>query len=225
MGEVTLETIAYAKLMLHAAKYPSCAVTGILLADGTNIRDGAKNQDLNIVDAIPLFHHSHYLSPMAEIALTQIDTMAQADNRVIAGYYAACENFRDNTVEKCPGQKIAEKIAELFPSAVFIVIDNKKVMKHLDSPAIKVHSYNEGKWKPKETSNILYQQSYVLETVSYLLQALVYKDLVDFDNYLDDLTLDWTNLGIEKVIASINASNSIEREYIEERVSDKENDY
>lgn len=72
MGEVTLETIPYAKIMLHAAKYPSCAVTGILLADGTNIRDGAKNQDLNIVDAIPLFHHSHYLSPMAEIALTQV---------------------------------------------------------------------------------------------------------------------------------------------------------
>lgn len=50
--------------------------------------------------------------------------MAQADNRVIAGYYAACENFRDNTVEKCPGQKIAEKIVEHFPSAVFIVVSN-----------------------------------------------------------------------------------------------------
>lgn len=41
---------------------------------------------------------------------------------MIAGYYAACENFRDNTVEKCPGQKIAEKIVEYFPAAVFIVV-------------------------------------------------------------------------------------------------------
>lgn len=57
------------------------------------------------------------------------------------------------------------------------------------------------------------------------MQALVYKDLVDFDNYLDDLTLDWTNLGIEKVIASINASNNIEREYIEGKGNDEDNEY
>ncbi|KAI8425964.1 hypothetical protein MSG28_004952 [Choristoneura fumiferana] len=122
MGEVSLETTAYAKIILHAAKYPHCAVNGVLLADATKIRDGAKNQDLDIVDTVPLFHHSHYLSPMAEIALTQIESVAQANNRIIAGYYAACENFRDNTVEKCPGQKIAEKIAEHFPSAVFVVV-------------------------------------------------------------------------------------------------------
>ncbi|KOB74578.1 UPF0172 protein [Operophtera brumata] len=122
MGDITFETAAYAKIILHAAKYPHCAVNGVLLADAAKIRDGAKNQDLTIVDSIPLFHHSHYLSPMAEIALTQIETMAQTDNRVIAGYYAACENFRDNTVDKCPGQKIAEKIAEYFPSAIFVVV-------------------------------------------------------------------------------------------------------
>ncbi|XP_068618476.1 ER membrane protein complex subunit 8/9 homolog [Battus philenor] len=207
MGEVSFETTAYAKIILHAVKYPHCAVNGILLADGSKIRDGVKNQDLEIVDAVPLFHHSHYLSPMAEVALTQIDTVAQADNRVIAGYYAACENFKDNTVEKCPGQKIAEKIAELFPSAVFVVLDNKKVMLHLETPAMKIHRYSEGKWKLKDTNKVVFQSPYVLETVSYLYHNNVQKDLVDFDNYLDDLSQDWTNLGIEKVIASINASN------------------
>lgn len=73
MGDITFETAAYAKIILHAAKYPHCAVNGVLLADANRIRDGAKNQDLSIVDSIPLFHHSHYLSPMAEIALTQVN--------------------------------------------------------------------------------------------------------------------------------------------------------
>lgn len=54
--------------------------------------------------------------------LFQIETMSQSQNQVIAGYYAACENFRHNTVDMCPGQKIAEKIAEFFPAAVFIVV-------------------------------------------------------------------------------------------------------
>lgn len=49
---------------------------------------------------------------------------------------------------------------------------------------------------------------YVLESVSHLLQRGVPKDLVDFDNYLDDQSQDWSNQGIEKLIASINASIS-----------------
>ncbi|XP_028165257.1 ER membrane protein complex subunit 8/9 homolog [Ostrinia furnacalis] len=202
MGDVTLETKAYAKIILHAAKYRHCAVNGVLLADGSKIKDGAKNQDLEIVDTIPLFHHSHYVSPMAEVALTQIETMAQADNLVIAGYYAGCENFGANTVEACPGQKIAEKIVEYFPSAVFIVIDNKRFMQHLDSPAIKLHKYSDGKWKQREINmKTLFPNPDVLKTVSYLLQYGVEKDLVDFDNYLDDTTQDWTNRGIEKLLA------------------------
>ncbi|XP_034831403.1 ER membrane protein complex subunit 8/9 homolog [Maniola hyperantus] len=212
MGEVSLETSAYAKIILHAAKYPHCAVNGVLLADGSKIKSGNKNQDLDIVDSIPLFHHSHYVSPMAEIALTQIELQAQQDNTVIAGYYAACENFRDNTVEKCPGQKIAEKIVEYFPSAVFIVVDNKRMVQNLDSPAIKIHKYSEGKWKPKDANKVLFQTPYVLETVSHLLQRRVQKDLVDFDNYLDDSTQDWSNSGIEKLIASMDATNSLDKE-------------
>ncbi|KAJ2943562.1 hypothetical protein O0L34_g16671 [Tuta absoluta] len=211
MGEVSFEVSAYAKIILHAAKYPHSAVNGLLLADATSIRDGAKNQSLDIVDCVPLFHHSHNLSPMAEVALTQIEAVAQADNRVIAGYYAACENFRDNTVEKCPGLKIAEKIVEYFPSAIFVVVDNKKMAQNLDSPAIKIHKHSESKWKPMDSNKVLFQP-YLLETVSHLLQRGVQKDLTDFDNYLDDVTQDWTNLGIEKLVASINASNSIDLE-------------
>ncbi|CAG9088835.1 unnamed protein product [Plutella xylostella] len=207
---VTIETKAFAKLVLHAAKYPHCAVNGVLIADASKIKDGNRNQDLEVVDAIPLFHHSHYVTPMAEVALTQIDNMVQAENQVVVGYYAACENFNDNSIEDSPGQKIAEKIAEMFPGAIFIVIDNKKLVQQLDSAPVKLHKWNDGKWKPKPANSIDFQTPYALETVSHLLQRGVQKDLVDFDNYLDDLTMDWTNLGIEKLVASLNASNSVD---------------
>lgn len=62
-----------------------------------------------------VFHQVHNL-------LFQIEAAAQPDNRIIAGYYAASENFRENTVEKCPGLRIAEKIVEYFPSAIFVVV-------------------------------------------------------------------------------------------------------
>ncbi|RVE47399.1 hypothetical protein evm_007998 [Chilo suppressalis] len=188
-------------MILHAAKYPHCAVNGILFADATKIKEGAKNQELDIVDSYPLFHHSHYVSPMAEVALTLIETMAQAENCIVAGYYAACENFRDNTVDKCPGQKIAEKIAEYFPSAVFIVVDNKRIIRHLDSPAIKLHKYSEGKWKLKEfNTNQLFPDRFFLHTTSQLLQGHKETELVDFDNYLDDVSKDWNNIKIRTYI-------------------------
>lgn len=72
MDVVYLESSAHAKIILHAAKYPYCAVNGVLLAESSSARSVNKNHDLDILDAVPLFHHSHYLSPMAEVALTQV---------------------------------------------------------------------------------------------------------------------------------------------------------
>lgn len=68
--------------------------------------------------------------------------------------------------------------------------------------------------------NYFSESPYVLETVSHLLEQGVQKDLVDFDNYLDDQSQDWTNLGIEKLIASINASNTIDDSKDEEEEDD-----
>lgn len=48
--------------------------------------------------------------------------MANELNLSIIGYYAAAENFYDNTLEKAPGAKIADKIAENIPSAVFALV-------------------------------------------------------------------------------------------------------
>lgn len=59
--------------------------------------------------------------------------MAQADNKVIAGYYAACENFKNNDVYKCPGQKIAEKIVEYFPSAIFVVVRQNSLTNYMNN--------------------------------------------------------------------------------------------
>lgn len=48
--------------------------------------------------------------------------MANAEDLQIAGYYSAAENFNANTVYNAPGKKIADKIAENFSSACFVVV-------------------------------------------------------------------------------------------------------
>ena len=58
---------AYAKMLLHAAKYPHKSVNGVLLGEDV-LHDG----ELFVLDAIPLFHHCLGLAPMLEVALAQV---------------------------------------------------------------------------------------------------------------------------------------------------------
>lgn len=67
MSDVKISSRAYTKIILHAAKYPYASVNGILLA----AKDKSKNQ--YIVDAIPLFHQCLNVTPMAEVALVQVN--------------------------------------------------------------------------------------------------------------------------------------------------------
>ena len=71
MADITVSVQAYCKMMLHAAKYPHCAVNGVLLAEKSKSKD---NRSLTFVDCIPLFHLSLGLAPMLEVALTQVSS-------------------------------------------------------------------------------------------------------------------------------------------------------
>ncbi|NP_001295378.1 uncharacterized protein LOC105734727 [Mus musculus] len=73
MPGVKLTTQAYCKMVLHGAKYPHCAVNGLLVAERQRPRKehppGAGSHTL-FVDCIPLFHGTLALTPMLEVALT-----------------------------------------------------------------------------------------------------------------------------------------------------------
>ncbi|XP_041986832.1 ER membrane protein complex subunit 8/9 homolog [Aricia agestis] len=208
MGDVYVETVAHAKIVLHAAKYPHCAVNGLLIAEN---QGKANKDDLVIVDAVPLFHHSHNLAPMAEIALTKVDLDTQAKNRMIVGYYAASENFYENTPERCPSQKIADKILEFYPKAVFVVVDNKNFLPPESvKEGLKGFRYSDSKWKQIKPKNMLIALPDI-ELIVWLLSTKSNKILVDFDNYLDDMTLDWNNSEVEKTISKHKKSSASDK--------------
>lgn len=70
MAEVSFSARAYCKILLHAAKYPHCAINGLLLAKQK--KRGDVKAELEIEDAIPLFHICLHTAPMSEIALTMV---------------------------------------------------------------------------------------------------------------------------------------------------------
>lgn len=58
-----LEDLAYAKIILHALKYPHQTVNGVLLGSPPS------SDCVTIVDAVPLQHHWTNLTPMMEVGL------------------------------------------------------------------------------------------------------------------------------------------------------------
>jgi ER membrane protein complex subunit 8/9 len=89
-------------------------VNGVLL--------GSKGSKTEVVDAVPLFHQCLYVTPMSEIALVQVEARAAKEDLQIIGYYAAAENYYDNSIDRVPAIKIAEKIVENNGSAVVAVV-------------------------------------------------------------------------------------------------------
>ena len=67
-----LTTQAYCKMLLHAAKYPHCAVNGLLVAEKTKDNKKDPSAPVLCVDCVPLFHGTLALAPMLEVALTLV---------------------------------------------------------------------------------------------------------------------------------------------------------
>lgn len=199
MASIHFSPRAYCKIILHAAKYPHCAINGLLLVKPKNDADG-KLSELQVVDAVPLFHISLHVSPMAEVALTLVDQLATHHGLVIGGYYLANENLNDLSTDR-PAHKIADKIAENYGNALLAVIDNKEVTLEGNSNPFRISQYVDGKWKPKDKWGVIFEGGTALTDATYsLLKSEEYRNLVDFDNHLDNISLDWQNCHLNELI-------------------------
>jgi len=194
MADVVVSSLAYCKILLHAAKFPHRAVNGVLLAEKTKGKDG---KQVNFVDAVPLFHQSLFLTPMMEIALMQLEATYKQQGLVIAGYYQANESATDSTPNAI-AYRIAERIQEYYDQACLFILDNNKLSIECDEHILRMWKHIEGKWKHIDAKGCV--DSSALADASALLQSQAYRTLVDFDNHLDNITLDWKNTEISDIL-------------------------
>ena len=82
-SELEISTRAYCKILMHAAKYPSSSINGLLLSKveivtqdfpiiTASLQVGGGRQPVKYVDCIPMLHINTGLAPMAEVALAQV---------------------------------------------------------------------------------------------------------------------------------------------------------
>jgi hypothetical protein len=198
--ELEVSTRAYCKMIMHSAKYPSSAINGLLLST----RDGAKagSSTIHYIDCIPLFHMGHGLAPMVEVALAQVESQCAESGLVISGLYHAHDNLRDNHVDVFT-QRIADKIAEHQPASLLVTIDCKKLSANLETPCLLAQQHIDGKWRSRDKASVrLEHDDVTLACASALVHKKIYRDLVDFDTHLDDLSMDYLNVELNMEIDS-----------------------
>ncbi|XP_065676707.1 ER membrane protein complex subunit 8-like [Hydra vulgaris] len=192
--EISFSPRSYSKILLHATRYPHKAVNGVLLG----VCDPNDNGKMRILDAIPLFHQCLGLAPMLEVALTQIDFYCQRQKINIVGYYQANENIEDKSPDFI-AYKIAEKVNDCFKRSILVMLDNSKMDSECKEVALDVYSISDNKWRLEKDWQLV-GGDVTLALVSELIIGKTFQSLIDFDNHLDDISQDWLNIPINKLV-------------------------
>ncbi|KAM7539150.1 hypothetical protein Aperf_G00000055173 [Anoplocephala perfoliata] len=181
MAPVHLDSLAFVKIILHASKYPHLAVNGVLL--------GELDQSKFIIhDCVPLFHGCLTLSPMLEVALSQIENYCAMANLKICGYYQANELANCNEINQI-ASRIGDKIAENTGFGNILILNNDRI-RSLSSECFTLYCKKDETWQ--KSSKVTVEKSSA-DLVKPLLTEGGLKTFADFDNHLDDVSNDWRN--------------------------------
>eukprot|EP01137_Pigoraptor_chileana_P025618 Opistho-2@95339 len=194
MFNYRLDTLAYAKIALHAYRCPHLAVNGVLLAK----RDSAKDGALAITDAVPLFHGVLNLNAMLEVALQQVDLYAERQDMQIVGYYVIHET--DDAGVDAASSKIADTIAENYGKACLLLVKNASIAVTSQKPAFDTYIKTDGRWKVSGDASTSCENGAHDALKTLVLKRTPIASLVDFDDHLDNVARDWTNAWIAKEI-------------------------
>ncbi|KAJ3786735.1 hypothetical protein GGU10DRAFT_350850 [Lentinula aff. detonsa] len=195
MVNYTVGELAYLKIFFHAAKHPHLQVNGVLLGKKVS-------ETVEIIDAVPLLHHWTSLSPMMEIGLDLARRHAESLELQLVGYYQACERL-DDTALAPVGERVASKVKEGFTHAVALVIDGDKIGSPDNAALIPYLAQSpSSSWRPYSdagtavpfssgSSFSLSPPDLPARAVSLVRDQQLQRKFGDFDDHLEDVTIDW----------------------------------
>eukprot|EP00929_Paragymnodinium_shiwhaense_P115481 TRINITY_DN84407_c0_g1_i1.p2 TRINITY_DN84407_c0_g1~~TRINITY_DN84407_c0_g1_i1.p2 ORF type:complete len:194 (+),score=37.76 TRINITY_DN84407_c0_g1_i1:104-685(+) len=171
---------AYAKAVMHCSKHASESVLGVLLGS-------ASGSTLTVSDVVPLFH-THSLAPMLKIAFMIIDQHCQSTSDEIVGIYYATPS---GNTELTPVKAIADKVASNYAGGASAWgLDAAKVGQ--DQFAFVGMRHAKDQWSACGADAGAVSQEGLKHT-KRLISEMKYLDVVDFDDHLNNPSLNWLN--------------------------------
>ncbi|KAJ1646753.1 hypothetical protein J3B02_001621 [Coemansia erecta] len=198
MPEYVVSSQAYAKAILHCAKYPWAAVQGLLLGE-------KKEGKFRLTDAVPLSHNWTQLTPMFDVAFQQVQIYAKSKNLVVAGFYVANED-PESVQLSASSSLLAQTIVSINPEAIAFAINAKNFKTSQSSqPALVAFSFVDSQWKEqtaafsgsagkgsaKNAAIFTLENNQALTTARILVEERAEVGIFDFDEHLENVSLDW----------------------------------
>jgi len=190
---MSLTSSAYLKSLLHAAKYPSSPVFGLLIGIKTK-----GTRSWLITDSVPLFH-THVLAPMLELAFLQVEEycrcMSLRDHKKfrILGCYVANERMTDLDMNVMT-RRVALRINTVTSGrAVVLMIDNTKIAKPVN--ALRTMLCAEKHWRLAQDSEEYSPPKRVYTELPELIRKDRERGINDFEEHLANPSKDYFNVG------------------------------
>lgn len=173
--KIKFNLLAFSKMVMHTMKYPHSICCGLLLSTDQKGDDDEKE----LVDCVPITHSSHHLAPAIEVATNSVNTYAKDKNLSVAGYY-----YTDR-----PNEAFVQWVNEIYPDAISCAVSfDEKGTPQVDTR----------RRKTAIECNIEHYDS--IKKILYTKEKL-YREVVDFDDFFDDISLDWTNPKVYNLLA------------------------
>ncbi|KAH7885262.1 hypothetical protein F5I97DRAFT_1937511 [Phlebopus sp. FC_14] len=196
MVQYSVSHKAYVKIFLHAAKHPHKPVNGVLVGQ---MSSGV----VTIQDVIPLLHHWTSLSPMMEIGLDLATGHAVSVGLHLVGYYQACERL-DDTALAPVGERVAQRIKDQFSDAIAFVIDGDAIGSGEAALIPYLPQPGSSSWRLQVldplaftpgSQVVLVNSDSPSSAVSLVRDHYLHQKFGDFDDHLEDVTIDWLRNG------------------------------
>lgn len=181
---------AYSKILMHAAKFPSRPVCGVLLGNDT---DGK----VQILDSLPLFHN-YPLAPALEASMMIVEQYTKESKTRIVGCYWANELEGDTSIHRT-AKKLGEQIGRECKNACIVVLDNRRIGEGVKD-ALKVYIADRSRGAGAAVTSVTGPAAMRNKKLLSVAQAIV-----DFDDHLANKKLDFLRQDLasfEKLAAS-----------------------
>eukprot|EP00887_Chlorella_sp_A99_P005971 scaffold27.g5971.t1 len=214
--ECEVARAALLKILLHAAKFPTSGVCGILIGALQTTAEAA-GPHIRVYDAIPLLHTFITLTPMLETALAQMEEHLEQQRQQaggggdsglsplrVVGYYQ-CNERLDDTDLGPAGRRVADRVDAVCPDSVALVLDAKALQQQLEgggggAPVMRLFHRDGGRgWARAHAGGELLlacPSSGLAELLGQLMSEGRHRRLADFEDHLGDIRLDWLNAGL-----------------------------
>lgn len=225
---MSLTSSAYLKPLLHAAKYPSSPVFGLLIGVKTK-----GSRSWLITDSVPLFH-THILAPMLELAFIQVEEYCRClglrEHRRfrILGCYVANERVGDVELNVMT-RRVATRINTVSGGkAVVLLIDNTKIAKPVN--VFKTFVGTERNWRALPDAEEYSPPKKAFLDLAALIRKDQEKELYDFEDHLINPARDYFNVGFlpqaDEDLALISSAQIVveDDEEVEQKFVDSESE-